>query len=132
MRIVQGYGVERASIDAHLDRFDETVLTLLRGGEMQGIAFLHLPENLAGSIEAVRQDMADFRADANAILDGHAKHQDVTGAVAHLHTHGDNILHAADRISANLTAEIAVAESKAVRSLYGLALLDMALFILAL
>lgn len=131
-RLVQGLDADRTAIEDRLKRLDETLAVLDGGGKLSGQEVKALPPHLQDAIESAWRHSINYRQKIDGILTGAISQQNIKAELDHLYRDGKAILELADVIAATLATNAELIEDEAMRNLYRLAMLDLAMLIFSL
>ena len=131
-RLIQGDDAERKAIEAKLKRLDETLSVLDTGGKALGYDVKALPSQLQDSLDIIWRRSINYRQKVERILSGTLSPLLYKNELNHLYEDGKVILQTADIISTTLTSNADQIEVEAMRNLYRLAMLDLAILIFSL
>lgn len=132
LRLVQGMAAERMAIESRLKRLDDTLSVLEKGGELYGREVRALPPHLQDAIEATWRHSINYRQKIDRILAGTLSPRHVNAELELLYRDGQSILESADVIAATLATNAEQIEAEAMRNLYRLVMLDLALLLFSL
>ncbi len=131
-RLIQGADAERKAIEGKLKRLDETLAVLDTGGMAFGYDVKALPQPLQNSLDIIWKRSINYRQKVDRILSGVLPPQLYKDELNRLYEDGKAILETADVISSALTFNAEQIEGEAMRNLYRLATLDLAILIFGL
>ena len=131
-RLIQGMDVERTAIEGRLKRLDDTLAVLEKGGALFGREVRALPPHLQDAIEATWRHAVNYRQKVDGILAETVPPRHVNAELELLYRNGQSILESADVIAATLATNAEQIEAEAMRNLYRLAMLDLAIILFSL
>jgi PAS domain S-box-containing protein len=132
IRFMQGIDAEREAIERKLKRLDDTLAVLDTGGEASGQEVKALPPHLQDALDAIWKHSINYRQRIDGILSGVTLPQNIKAELNLLYRDGQAILESADAIAATLATNAEQIEIEAMRNLYRLALLDLAILVFSL
>lgn len=131
-RLMQGLGTDRKEIEKQLARLDETLVLLEAGGSQFDTEIRALPAHLQGTVEAIWKHSINYRQKIADILSGAVSPKNTKAALDNLYQDGAAILGLADVLTATLAGNAERIKSEAMRNLYRLAMLDLAILVFSL
>ena len=132
IRFMQGIDAEREAIERKLKRLDDTLAVLDTGGEAFGQEVKALPPHLQDALDAIWKHSINYRQRIDGILSGVTLPQNIKAELNLLYRDGQAILESADAVAATLATNAEQIEIEAMRNLYRLALLDLAILVFSL
>lgn len=131
-RLMQGLDANHKQIERQLTRLDETLTLLEDGGNQFNTEFRALPAHLQGSVDAIWKHSINYRQKVNDFLSGAVSPSNTKAALDNLYEDGSTILELADTLTANLAGHAERIKAEAMRNLYRLAMLDLAILVFSL
>lgn len=131
-RLVQGMDADRAAIEERLKRLDDTLAVLDRGGKLFGQEVKALPPHTQDAIDSTWRHSINYRQKIDGILTGAVSSQNIKTELDLLYRDGQAILELADVVAATLATNAERIEVEAMRNLYRLAMLDLAMLVFSL
>lgn len=131
-RLVQGMDADRTAIESKLKRLDDTLAVLDNGGKLFGREIRAMPAHLQDAVESTWRHSINYRQKIDGILTGATPAQNVKSELDLLYRDGQAILELADIVAATLATNAETIEAEAMRDLYRLAMLDLAILVFSL
>lgn len=131
-RLMQGLEADRAAIENRLKRLDDTLAVLEAGGKTLGQEVKALPPHLQDAVDSIWRHSINYRQKVDSLLMDATPPQDIKKALNLLYRDGQAILELADTVAANLASSSEAIEREAMRNLYRLAMLDLAILVFSL
>jgi PAS domain S-box-containing protein len=121
---------DRQAIELRLQRADQVLAILMRGGVDNGAHVPPLPAALLADVAELESDWREFRKDALELMNAVEHRADAAGRLGDLHRRTSLMLANADRITGALTEQVESVRGEVRDTLLRLALIDGA-FLLA-
>lgn len=131
-RLMQGLDADRAAIENRLKRLDDTLDVLDNGGKFFGQEIRAMPPHLQDTVASTWRHSINYRQKIDGILAGAISPQNIKSELDLLYRDGQAILELADVIAATLATNAEAIEAEAMRNLYRLAMLDLAILVFSL
>jgi len=131
LRLVQGLDADRAAIEVRLRRLDDTLAVLDRGGRAFGQEVKAMPPHFQDAIDSIWKHATEYRRGIDGILSA-LPPQGNRNELDLLYRNGQVILESADAVAAGLATSAENIQIEALRNLFRLAMLDLAILVFSL
>ncbi|MBK6631261.1 MAG: PAS domain S-box protein [Betaproteobacteria bacterium] len=132
LRLLQGLDPDRTAIDEKLRRLDEVLSALDSDGRMPHHEIKTQPPHLQQAVDSIWKHSINYRQRINSILFSASSQKNIQNELNQLYQNGQAILEMADAVTTTLASNAAQIETEAMRNLYRLAVLDLAILVFSL